>query len=317
MTRRENNFPLVAAAAGLTVGILVTFQIYQWREPARLAADTLSDEEAAVAAGEDLYTANCTGCHGQRGEGGIGPALNSKELMESVSDAQFFSLIRTGVPGTGMPAWGQVFGGPLTDEEVRQVVAFLGSLEPAAAEAFASERAPDPARGAEVFESVCFACHGSQGRGTDRAPAINDPERLKAFPDDWYRETIIQGRPSRGMPTWGTVLSPAVIDDLVALIGAWRRGETVPLPGASATRSAEPDGMALYAAQCSACHGEEGEGGIGPQLRPNDFVAEQSDESLTAFLLEGRSGTAMAGFEGRLAEAELEALVGVLREWQR
>ena len=32
---------------------------------------------------------------------------------------------------------------------------------------------------------------------------------------------------AKGMPTWGTVLSPAQIDDLVALIAVWREGETV------------------------------------------------------------------------------------------
>lgn len=33
------------------------------------------------------------------------------------------------------------------------------------------------------------------------------------------------------MPTWGTVLSPQQIRDLVALLRAWQQGETVNLPG--------------------------------------------------------------------------------------
>ena len=44
------------------------------------------------------------------------------------------------------------------------------------------------------------------------------------FDDAWYRATIANGRPAKGMPTWGTVLSPEQIGDLVALIAAWRDG---------------------------------------------------------------------------------------------
>jgi mono/diheme cytochrome c family protein len=56
---------------------------------------------------------------------------------------------------------------------------------------------------------------------------LNDPARLAKFDDAWYRSVIANGRPAKGMPTWGTVLSPAQLDDLVALIGAWRQGQQV------------------------------------------------------------------------------------------
>ena len=59
------------------------------------------------------------------------------------------------------------------------------------------------------------------------APAINNPDRLSQLDDDWYRQTINGGRPAKGMPTWGTVLSSDQIEDLIALIDAWRKGEAV------------------------------------------------------------------------------------------
>ena len=40
------------------------------------------------------------------------------------------------------------------------------------------------------------------------------------------------------------------------------------------------------------------------------------DPDLIAFLLEGRPGTSMAGFDGRLSESELAGIVDFLREWQ-
>ncbi len=312
MFRRENYLPLIAASTVLTIVILLTFQAYQLREPARLEADAAADLEASVRAGEELFAANCASCHGLQGEGIDAPALNSKTLLSSVSDEQLLGLIRSGVPGTGMPAWAQDFGGSLTDEEIRQIISYLRTWEATAPDLTPQSSAPDPVRGAEIYASICVVCHGEQGAGTDRAPALNDPALLATFDDDWFRETIAQGRPSGGMPTWGTVLSPADIDNLVALLAAWREGVSVD-PAAAA---GPPDGEALFAANCAACHGARGEGGVGPALLENTFVASQSDADLAAFLLAGRPGTAMTGFEGRMTRAQVTAIVELLRSWE-
>jgi mono/diheme cytochrome c family protein len=297
------------AGAGLTFAILVTFQIYLLREPARLERDTDRDLMAAVDAGQTIYGNHCASCHGEQGLGSIGPALNSKQLLSTASDDLLFSLVRTGVPGTAMPAWSQSFGGPLTDEEIREAVAFVRSWEPEATDIGSEDPEPDPARGAEIFESICFACHGINGEGTEIAPALKDAVRLATFDDDWYRETIAMGRPSRGMPTWGTVLSPDQIDDLVALIGLWREGGSVSVE--------EPEGDELYAEFCAACHGPSGEGGIGPALVDNEFVASQNEAELAELISSGRADTAMPGFEGRLSDLEVAAIVAFLQGWQR
>ncbi len=39
-------------------------------------------------------------------------------------------LIAGGVSGTSMSPWSIDFGGPLTDEQIRQVITYLRSLEP-------------------------------------------------------------------------------------------------------------------------------------------------------------------------------------------
>jgi mono/diheme cytochrome c family protein len=309
--RRENNLPLLSAGAGLTLAILIAFQVYLLREPARLQSDAVRDLQESVDAGEGIFAEHCSTCHGDRGQGGIGPALNSKSLLRSVGDDQLFGLVRTGVPGTAMPAWAQSFGGPLTDEQVRQVVAFVRAWEPDAVEVVPLGPAPDPQRGSEIFESICFACHGSQGKGTEAAPALNDPQLLASFDDDWFKDTISQGRPSRGMPTWGTVLSPSQIDDLIALIGFWREGETASL-GEPAELSAEQ----LFAVNCEGCHGAAGIGGFAPALFDNTFVIDSTDSELVDFMLAGRPGTAMPSFEGRMAPDELVAIAALLLTWQ-
>jgi mono/diheme cytochrome c family protein len=317
MPRRENYYPLLTAATLLTIAIVIVFQIYQLREPARLEADAAADLAEAVEAGHELYTANCTSCHGENGEGSIGPALNTKDLRESVDEEQFFGLVRTGVPGTSMPAWAQVFGGPFTDEEARQVVAYIQSWEPLSDEALPKEPEPDKLRGAEIFASICFVCHGPEGLGTDIAPALNNSELLASFDDEWFRDTITSGRPSQGMPTWGTVLSPAQIDDVVALLAAWRGGESVSLSGDGTLPTDNGDALGLYEGHCAVCHGAQGEGGIAPALRANKSITDQTDDVLIDVILNGRQGTSMPGFEGSLNLSEVQSILALLLEWQR
>jgi hypothetical protein len=91
--------------------------------------------------------------------------------------------------------------------------------------------AGDPVQGLVIFNSTCIVCHGEDGSGTDRAPALNDPAKLAQFDDEWYVDTITEGRPAQGMPTWGTVLSPEQVHSMVALLRAWERSETVQPPG--------------------------------------------------------------------------------------
>ena len=227
MRPQENYVPLTGAALGLTLAILITFQVYIFREPARIAADEARDKSVAVQEGKATFVNYCTQCHGQQGEGAKGPALNDKGFLAEVSNDRMFSLVSSGVPGTEMPAWNQEHGGPFTDQQVRQLVAYIRNWEPTAPDRRATPPVGDSARGAAIFASICFACHGVDGQGTERAPALNDPARLKQFDDAWYRDTITQGRPAKGMPTWGTVLSPKQIADLIALLGAWREGQLV------------------------------------------------------------------------------------------
>lgn len=227
MRSRENYTPHIAAALALTLGILVIFQTYIFREPTRIQADVTADHVAVVAAGSELYTQNCAACHGDNGEGGVGPALNSHDLLTMTVDEAFFSLTRTGIPGTTMPAWGQTFGGPFTDEQLGQLVAFIRTWEETAPKIVPVVEAPDPSRGAEIFSHTCAICHGVDGFGLDETPALNDLQRLSRLDNAWYRNTIAHGRPAKGMPTWGTVLSPAQINDVVALIDVWREGETI------------------------------------------------------------------------------------------
>jgi mono/diheme cytochrome c family protein len=117
-------------AGALALFILVlSFPIYRATEGSR-RAQALADENAAlVSGGQQLYQLNCSSCHGVQGEGVTAPALNSQQFLGAVTDEQIQGIIAGGVPGTAMPAWLNEYGGPLTDQEIAEVVAYLRSWE--------------------------------------------------------------------------------------------------------------------------------------------------------------------------------------------
>lgn len=85
--------------------------------------------DASVAAGSELYAANCAVCHGETGAGdGLAaanldpkPANLSADHVQELSDGALFYIITHGRPNTPMPAW----EGVLTEEQRWQVVNFL------------------------------------------------------------------------------------------------------------------------------------------------------------------------------------------------
>ena len=164
MRKRTDYTRMLVAALVLALGILVAFQsIY-----ARTFAHPGGSGRRQVARGtrRNAFADQCATCHGKQGEGDIGPALNAKKYLSSVDDGQIFENIQAGVPGTGMPAWAQEHGGPLTHEQILDVVAFIRHWEPTAQDAAKPKATPDPNQGKAIFGAICYACHGANGEGT-------------------------------------------------------------------------------------------------------------------------------------------------------
>jgi DMSO reductase family type II enzyme heme b subunit len=172
---------LVAGAAGAALG----------PRPAEAQAD--------AARGKQLYGAKCALCHGPDGKGD-GPAAErllprprdftaGKYKIRTTSgplptDDDLVRIIRDGMPGTSMPAWGAVI------KDAKDMQALVGHVK-GFAEGFKSGK-PEPAkmpsevgsseasikRGKEMFEAIeCNKCHGQAGRG--------DPAPGSDLKDDW------------------------------------------------------------------------------------------------------------------------------------
>jgi cytochrome c oxidase cbb3-type subunit III len=79
--------------------------------------------------GEVAYKTYCESCHGPGGHGGQkGSAIADDSFLALVSDQGLRTIVIAGRPELGAPDWrGNVSGKPMSDQEVTDVVAWLGS----------------------------------------------------------------------------------------------------------------------------------------------------------------------------------------------
>jgi cytochrome c6 len=78
------------------------------------------------------------------------------------------------------------------------------------------------------------------------------------------------------------------------------------------TPGAAPNGAAIFRANCATCHGDRGQGGIGPRLGGGQVVARFSNENdEIAIVTNGEGG--MPAWRGTLSPAQIKAVVGYTR----
>ena len=110
--------------------LIVAFPLYRLREPS-LRRDALHEQQVTYTAlGSDLFAQSCAQCHGDQAIGGSAPTLNAQEFLASATDDQMQLIIQGGITGTAMSGWSIDFGGPITDEQILEIVTYLRSLEP-------------------------------------------------------------------------------------------------------------------------------------------------------------------------------------------
>jgi mono/diheme cytochrome c family protein/plastocyanin len=109
--------------------LLIVLGVYALFDPIREQQAAATQTDLLGQRGAALYVANCRPCHGDVGQGRIGPALNRPDLRDPAKLAQnqafVMDTIECGRVGTLMPTWGQQFGGPLDDEQVRDLVTLI------------------------------------------------------------------------------------------------------------------------------------------------------------------------------------------------
>jgi cytochrome c oxidase cbb3-type subunit 3 len=86
----------------------------------------------------------------------------------------------------------------------------------------------------------------------------------------------------------------------------------IALLAAPAAVSAAPDGAKLFSRYCAACHGANGDGGVGVPLSLHAFLDSVPDAYLHKTIRLGRPGRVMPAFR-KLSDDEVDAIVGHVR----
>jgi mono/diheme cytochrome c family protein len=180
-----------------------------------------------------------------------------------------------------------------------------------------------PGKGTEIKASVlyhnyCSVCHGDRGDGRSRARgSLNPPPRDFTQAGELTRDTMLvitkHGKAGTAMVGWGTQLTDKEIEAVVDYV---RESFMVVALDPRLQR-----GKLVYAQNCIVCHGERGQGSIHPvggPVPPRDLSspqarAELSRERMVASVTNGRPGTGMAAFSGRLSSPDIEAVVDYVR----
>jgi mono/diheme cytochrome c family protein len=131
----------------------VGLPLYWLNEPSRQEGAVKMYEDTFVTRGARLFAPtadggyNCAGCHGEEGVGGVAPrftlndengdykagviwyapALNTVLLRFSEDEVR--QILVYGRPGTPMPAWGTEGGGPMTTQQIDELIAYLRSIQ--------------------------------------------------------------------------------------------------------------------------------------------------------------------------------------------
>lgn len=91
--------------------------------------EPLPDIDGDPSAGAIVYQANCVACHGDKGQGRFGLPL-AKSWSGNQPEVYIRSVASDGIQGTIMPAWALANGGPLSEEDLANVAAFILTLSP-------------------------------------------------------------------------------------------------------------------------------------------------------------------------------------------
>jgi len=282
---------------------------------------------SALVGGQPLFQQNCASCHGSLGEGGPNPAkpgsfivaITTSEFLKTRNDATLRAIISQGQPSSGMSPFAAAYGGPLDDNQIDAIVAYLRSWESKPLDNLAEQSASTSpysvptASGAQIYMTLCAQCHGSRGDGVG-SPSLTDPDFQKMTDQDIYT-MIAKGVPNTSMTGWDEILASDQINSLVQYIRAMGSGEA--FAAAPENPSFASDVMPIFDDKCSACHGSKGgwdasdyEAVMGSGDHAPVIVPGDSENSLLVQKLVGtqKEGGIMPP-AGKLLDVEIQTII--------
>jgi cytochrome c oxidase cbb3-type subunit 3 len=99
----------------------------------------ISTEAPVISAGKAVYDANCVACHGDKGQGTVGPNLSDEYWLHGGKITNVFKTIKYGVPEKGMISWEKTLS-PKQISEVSNYIMTLKGTSPANAKVAQGEK---------------------------------------------------------------------------------------------------------------------------------------------------------------------------------
>jgi putative heme-binding domain-containing protein len=122
---------------------------------------------ADIRYGAQIYTAQCSICHGVNGDQINGVDFRGGQLRRASSDFDLRAVVTNGIAGTAMPPF------RFDPSELTGIVAYIRNFRDFDAHAVTLG---DPSRGQAWFEGAggCTSCHRVNGKGPRVAPDLSD-----------------------------------------------------------------------------------------------------------------------------------------------
>jgi len=213
-----------------------------------------------VERGRRIYHRACAPCHGGdgRGDGPTARALDiaPRNLTLGVyrfrttasgalpTDADLARTVRYGIPGTDMPAWGQV----LPERDIDAAVAYIKTFsarftaeapgQPVTFPAGVADSDAAREQGRALYAKMqCASCHGEGGRGDGPSmPGLRDeegrslpaadltrPEYKGGWKPQDVERAILTGLDGAAMPSYASALTPDEVSALARYVLSLRR----------------------------------------------------------------------------------------------
>ncbi|MFN2177276.1 MAG: c-type cytochrome [Anaerolineales bacterium] len=218
--------------------------------------------------GQQLFASNCASCHGEFGEGGPNPTrpddiiapISTAEYLNTRDDFTLRAVISQGQPNFGMSPFGSSFGGPLEDDQIDAVVAYIRSWQDNPPVELPPEVITSSEQislnGSDIYSELCSQCHGVQGEG-GTGPPLSAPEFQEENSDQEIFDSINLGHEATPMIAWGAILTSDQIQQLVEVIRNFKAEGTTSQAEETAI-SFNEDVIPLFDNNCAACHGTFG-----------------------------------------------------------
>lgn len=143
--------------------------------------------------------------------------------------------------------------------------------------------------GASLYASYCSICHGSDAKGAMGFPNLADRHWRWGGEPNTIKTTILNGRHGI-MPAWQDIIGDAGVKNVAAYV----RTELAGLTPSATTQADLKSGKQIFATNCTACHGPNGQGiaalGAPDLTSPTSWIYGSSLGQLQQTIRYGRQG---------------------------